>query len=514
MKILVIFLCILHHVFGSNILIFLGLLRHSHQIVHYPIIFELLNRGHNLTLFTPILMDFEGHENFTQYKLDQAPDIEADGVDMLSQKTKNINPHELWSKYEGNFRLMTAKVQIQNEKLQQLFKNPENNNFDLIIMECMLCPFAFLAEVYNCPIIMTSASQMGIAPHRIIGNSLHPAIHTEIYATSVPHGQLRIFDRILSLMYRFCSYKMETGDEENENEIFRESFPKLKFSSHGKVMRKSLKMFFGFTNKLTTSIRPETPNFHHTAFIHVKSPRNLTDNSDLKKFVDASKNGVIVVSFGSIVKDFDEKLFSKFTRAFERLPYNIIWKTGTEKYKSIKIPKNIFTSNWLPFSDLLAHQNVKLLITHSGSRTTEEAVDRMIPMILFPVSYDQPFNSRHLSDKKIAIELDLNNFTVDDLVSAVHEMTKEKYKENVQKFRQLVYDQMASSLDDSVDHIEYLINYKEIYDFQDYKGIDIHFLVRHNFDINAVLSLSFVSGIFISKLTIKFVNWGLFKNNV
>ena len=65
----------------------------------------------------------------------------------------------------------------------------------------------------------------------------------------------------------------------------------------------------------------------------VPSPAKPLPN-ELDQFMqEAGDEGVILVSFGTIVGDLDEKLLQMMAEAFSKLPQRIIWKLKLEGMK-------------------------------------------------------------------------------------------------------------------------------------------------------------------------------------
>lgn len=98
---------------------------------------------------------------------------------------------------------------------------------------------------------------------------------------------------------------------------------------------------------------------------HIKPPKQLP--KDLKDFLDNSKHGVILFSLGSFVQSSDmpaEKV-ALFFEIFSKLKQDIIWKFEDDTLPNI--PSNVKISKWLPQSDILAHPNVILFISHGGN---------------------------------------------------------------------------------------------------------------------------------------------------
>lgn len=66
------------------------------------------------------------------------------------------------------------------------------------------------------------------------------------------------------------------------------------------------------------------------------------------------------------------------------------------------------------------HKNVKAFITHCGTMGTQEAIHWGVPLIGFPLFGDQPLNLKLYEKKKLAIGLNINDFTADELYRAIH----------------------------------------------------------------------------------------------
>lgn len=65
---------------------------------------------------------------------------------------------------------------------------------------------------------------------------------------------------------------------------------------------------------------------------------------------------------------------------------------------------------------------MKLFISHGGIASLYEAVDAGVPVIGFPLFYDQPRNVANLVDAGMAISFDLMSITKDKLLTAINEI--------------------------------------------------------------------------------------------
>ena len=84
-------------------------------------------------------------------------------------------------------------------------------------------------------------------------------------------------------------------------------------------------------------------------------------------FLANSKNGVVFVSFGSVIKAslMTEENKQILLNVFKRFPqYDFIWKWDQDSMPGK--PDNVLLSKWLPQRDILAHPKLKVFITHAG----------------------------------------------------------------------------------------------------------------------------------------------------
>ncbi|CAG9812189.1 unnamed protein product [Chironomus riparius] len=470
----------------ENILIIQSYGYYSHTKVQHSLFLDLLQHGHNLTIFTPRIMDFSGYENITQYHFKEHYLDSNDST--IDEILKFIIINGGWF-FLNNLAYVyqVLKTDMKMLEFKKLFLEPENHKFDLIMLETDLYICEILAEIYDCPVVKFSACEMVIFQHEMIGNLVHPSIHTSIFMLPRIHGNLSFFDRILSFLLYILKYFYSFVLEFFVNDILQDSLPsELRYPRGYKISYKRLQMRFTFLNLMTESIRPIIPSYHQIGFYHIEPPKSL--DIELENFINTSINGVILLSIGSELS-LTEIHQQIFLNAFKKLQFDIIWKVDPEKVKKFEIPKNVLTSNWLPVSDILGHLNVKALITHGGARTIEEAIDREIPMIFIPMVCDQQFNVKFLTKKGVGISLDINEISEKSVINAADEIMKYIYKKNVRKYKEYVYDQMMTSHEIARENIKVLLKHKDVYSYQQYEGRRIGFITRYFIDIYLILSL-------------------------
>lgn len=164
---------------------------------------------------------------------------------------------------------------------------------------------------------------------------------------------------------------------------------------------------------------PTMPNVIPIGGLTSKPAKPLTAKFD--KLVKDAKSGVIVITFGSLLKAIPQKVVDKLVAAFRKIDQTVIWKLDNGNLVP-NPPKNVKVYNWIPQNDLLGHPNVKLFITHAGNNGMFESVYHAVPMIAFPVFGDQPYNAERMQYRGYGIILSLYTFTPTQLVDNINKI--------------------------------------------------------------------------------------------
>lgn len=239
---------------------------------------------------------------------------------------------------------------------------------------------------------------------------------------------------------------------------------------------------FVHTNPVLDYVRPLNPNTIQLGSMHVNPPQ-LIDDLELKTFLDASQQ-VIYMSLGSNVKSKDLSNATKtiFLNVFRDLPYQVLWKFENDQLANKS--KNVKISKWFPQSDLLAHPNVKVFITQGGLMSLEEAIDRETPIIAIPFLLDQNQNALKAQEEGFGLRLVVEELTEAKLHEAIREVMKPKYRENIKRIKQLIYDQPMSSREKAIWWTEHVIRHKGARHLK-YPGRKVPFYQKNCLDVIA-----------------------------
>lgn len=169
---------------------------------------------------------------------------------------------------------------------------------------------------------------------------------------------------------------------------------------------------------------PALPNVKYIGGLAVRPAEPL--HGEMKDFVKASKNGIIVVSPGTVV-NWDMSL-NKMADAFSKIKYDVVWKHSNFSTSH----QNVLIRKWLPQNDLLGQSNTKLFISHCGNNGQHESLYHAVPLICFPRIADQIFNARYIQGKRYGVMMDIESFTVEELVGNIKKVIENPvYKANI-----------------------------------------------------------------------------------
>ncbi|TGZ49803.1 Ecdysteroid UDP-glucosyltransferase [Temnothorax longispinosus] len=107
---------------------------------------------------------------------------------------------------------------------------------------------------------------------------------------------------------------------------------------------------------------------------------------------------------------------------------------------------------------LAAHPNIKLFIYQGGQQSTEEAIYYGIPLIGFPIIWDQIYQVQNIVRLGVGIQLQIDNLSNKSIMASIHEVISNKrYKNQMEHLSKLFKDSPYDSLQNAVQWIEYVI---------------------------------------------------------
>ncbi|KAF5269864.1 hypothetical protein FQR65_LT17907 [Abscondita terminalis] len=441
----------------------------SHQSIGITLVFALAERGHEITVLTPVVPK-ERHEHVTILKVD-TEDFITNSIDLYT-----CNDFSLFASFStiNSLNAYWSEQFLKDANVQKLISS--NAHFDLVLID-VLGNHAHKGFCYHFNAICVTINIFGANfwLDAQMGNPNNPSYvpdRHERYASSMSffqrfHNSFKFV--IQSINFYWVSLPTQTA-------IMQRYFPGAP-DLKDLFYNVSLSLVNShFTNSLVVA---NLPNVVEIGGLHVRPPQRLPQ--DVQKFLDDSKDGLCIFALISV---------------FSQLKQNVLWKFENE---SVEMPENIKTVKRVSQVDVLAHPNIRLFITHGGLLSVTEAIHFGVPIIGIPIFADQKLNVKLAEDSGFAISLEyalLNKNVIKDAIERI--LTNSKFSIAAKTKSKIYHDQLTKPLDRGIYWIEYCIRHQGAHHLRSY-GLNLYWYQYLMLDILAVI----VGAIVLVSLVIK-----------
>lgn len=321
----------------------------SHLDVFQPFLEELARRGHDLTVvsYFPKSVNKSNNEipNYKPINLAGSVNILFNAVDLTNL------PSELFLHTMIRFvnnALNHCEAALNVPEVRNLIRS--NAEFDLIITESFNsdCFFGF-AHKFKVPVIVLSTSEIMPWVNPRIGNPDNPSYIPFILSHSSP--QMSFLERLRnSLEMNICKIVYEKVHHWSIQKIVEEAFGPGVPPLHELTNRMSA--LFVNTHFSIFGARPYVPNVIEIGGIHIKPAKPLPE--DIKEFLDSGSEGVLLFSWGSMVKasTMSKGKLESILKVIGSIPRKVIWKWEIDEI--FEKPKNLMIRKWLPQFDIMS----------------------------------------------------------------------------------------------------------------------------------------------------------------
>ena len=174
------------------------------------------------------------------------------------------------------------------------------------------------------------------------------------------------------------------------------------------------------TPLIMNGMRPVPPNIVYCGMMQCREPQPLPP--DLQQFMDAATEGVVYVSFGSVLQGSQVPQDKKeaLMKVFGSLKQKVLMKWETERMEDQ--PSNLTLKKFLPQQDILGHHNCVAFITHAGYLSFEESLCHRVPMLATPICYDQFDNAAEIESLGVGRSVKFTDITENNLKQALVEV--------------------------------------------------------------------------------------------
>ncbi|XP_046661713.1 UDP-glucosyltransferase 2-like isoform X1 [Homalodisca vitripennis] len=435
---------------GARILALMHLNSRSHFSVYEPLLLALQERGHEINVVSSFPRK-EPLENYTD--IDFSSEFPPPTSNVSLQYMKQVVPNLFKAVFSFiEHHLVISEKVMKNDKVLDLL----NEKFDLVLGEIFGADcLNYIAHKLKAPVISWVCSTTLPWVSDDYGLPDNPAYIPNFYMNYEP--EMNYFERLyntISLVFAkvVYYYYSELPSHKITEHVLREKLPYM-----SEINRQTSLLFVNSHFTLSQS-RPFPPNVIEVGGIHINDPRPLPQ--DIKAFLDSAKDGAILFSLGSLLRtaSLPPQTIRMFLDVFAILSQKIIFKYEEDLHE---VPSNVILKKWLPQSDILAHPNIRVVISHGGQASTMEAVHFGKPLIAIPIFGDQFKNAKNIVCRGAGILLDLENLSELSISQGLKAVLDDPtYTANMMRLSQLFRDRPMTPLQTAVYWTEYVIRHQ------------------------------------------------------
>ncbi|XP_026816823.1 UDP-glucuronosyltransferase 2B2-like [Rhopalosiphum maidis] len=382
----------------------------SHWNFMEGILRALTEHGHQITVLTPFPSG--DRENYTE--IDVSKEIRTLLRLDIDQINIELTSHFDLINFINDYSRNCCKTLYENDFIKNILTD-SRSDFDAIFIELMASEcISYLSVKLDIPLIyVTPPPLISYLERSVLGHYPNPAVVSHVLANhSIPRTMFERFTNTVLFFYTLflLQYKSWTARIAS-----KESFDQIE------PIKPSI--IFSNAHFITDAPRPIPPSVIQVGGIHLSPPKKIPD--DILEFIENSPHGVIYFTLGSVVavSSLPENIRNDIIQVLSQVPQRVLLKYEDEM---VDKPENIMVKKWFPQRDILVHPNVKLFISHGGISGVYEAVDAGVPVLGFPLFFDQSRNLRNLVDAGMAISMNLDSVTKDTFMKAILELVKNK----------------------------------------------------------------------------------------
>ncbi|XP_073949780.1 UDP-glucosyltransferase 2-like [Choristoneura fumiferana] len=453
-----------HYVHSARIL---GLFPHtgkSHQMVFEPLLRRLAERGHHVTTvsFFPLK---NPPANYT--------DVSLEGIANIGVETMDLGFYEQPRPLIGYFGVERILKQVREfypladmalNVCRKLVNWPAltealKKDYDLVLVEnfnsdCMLG----LVHVYgiNAPTVaLLSSGMMPWSPERV-GVSDNPSYVATLSTNLLDRMTFveRLENTFVQLYFKWW-YRYDI--QLKEQEVLEKHFGR-KITDLSDLARNT-SLFLLNTFFALNGVKPLLPGVVEVGGMHL-DPNRKTIPPHIEKFLNESAEGVVLFSFGSLIKTASIPKYREeiIVTALSKLKQRVIWKYE-DSGEDGTIIGNIMRVRWIPQLELLNHRKVVAFIAHGGLLGMTEAISAGKPMLVVPFFGDQPQNAATAEAAGLAKVLNYAELTEQSLLEGLRSVLSAEMRLSARRASKIWHDRQTNPLDTAVYWVERVLRW-------------------------------------------------------
>nr|CAD2134712.1 unnamed protein product [Meloidogyne enterolobii] len=460
--------------FGANILISPSWLSPVHRFTMRELAAELLKRNHSVTWLEyglrphdSILLPKGVEEIFL--RIENAPRVTA----LLNQKGKIqlTSNSQLW---QENFWVPVEKTNgwLASLDLCRAVLKEHKNAFDKLVQREFAA--VVIDDLYNpCALLHVGLqkslfvywSMTGLRTESAWANqSPSPPSYIPVPGTGLT-DELGFWSRI----YNLFAYLRELYIHQHlilrrMDKLFEKHYPNKVPESF--AIERNASINFVNNPPIFDFARPYMPRVNFVGGLHCRNQsKNKWADTKLAQFINNSneERGFILITGGFTIqwanapKDVIENLLGAIR---EMNDTRFVWQYNGPALQNP--PSNLFTAEWLPQQQLLAHPKCKGHLSHGGLNSVIESVWHGTPIIGWPLTATAKDNLLRVTARQAGLMIEQKRPTEKQFLSAFKRIYIKFYKEEMLVFQDMLIDVPYTELNHSAFWVEFIVRHQEV----------------------------------------------------
>ncbi|GAB0095864.1 UDP-glucuronosyltransferase [Sergentomyia squamirostris] len=438
----------------------LGLFPHageSHYQIFQPIMKALAEAGHEVTVLShfPERGNISGLRVLLIDETEQESLVNAINLEIFENRRPYNHFLEFFMLYDWG--VQSCQKALGSKSLKNLMASDES--FDLVIIEnfntdCMLA----VAHKLKAPFIGLSSCSLQPWLLDRIGMPNYPSYIPAVfmgYSEEMTFGE-RLANWITLQSFKFM-YRIFSDRAANRivEEHLGTGIPDVG------ELAKQTSIIMVNTHYSLSGTKPITPSLVEIGGAYLfSSHENCLDSkidSELKEFLDTADNGVVYISWGSMIRaeTLPASKRDGILQALAGLPQKVLWKWENETIPNK--PSNVMIRKWMPQRDILCHPKVKLFMSHGGLLGSSEAAYCGVPVIVTPMYGDQFLNGAALQHRGMGVVLQYEDINRESVQKALQTTLDSSFAANAKKVSYAYRNRLKNPLETAVWWAEHVI---------------------------------------------------------
>ncbi|XP_052756090.1 UDP-glucosyltransferase 2-like isoform X1 [Galleria mellonella] len=475
----------------------------SHHMVFEPLLKTLIERGHNVTVASIFPVNVPP-EKITEISLKGIAEEGVETIDLAEYSERNvflrlIGLDDIVQQIECLSVLADMALDTCTKLMNwPTLKKALRNEYDVVLVEnfntdCMLgllhvyeikAPVIALLSSYLMP---WSAERIGLTE-----NFSYMPVLTSAFKnpnTFIERLESTVMNYYFKFWYRYAI-------QIKEQEIIEKYFGRKIVDLNDLAKNTTLMMMNTFHS--LNGVKPLLPGLVEVGGMHVDETKKYIPPY-IEKFLNESEHGVILLSFGSLIKTSTIPKYKEeiIIRVLSKFKQRVIWKYEDSDEEGTLVG-NILKVRWIPQYELLKHKKVLAFIGHGGLLGMTEAVSVGKPMVVVPFYGDQPTNAAAAASIGFAKKISYADINDDTLFEAVQSVLSAEMRLSARLVSKMWHDRQSKPLDTAVYWVERVIRWGHK-DPLHSPARDLNFIQLSLLDVGAALAVILIVLVLILK---------------